>query len=227
MKNRIIKQIMLFVLAFVVFYGCDNTTNIDDDNDTIQGSGEIVTQTRTVNECSGLSIKSFGDVYLTQDDNQSIRIEADDNIIDQVITREENGVLVVGLENGSYSNVTLRVYASLKTIESLAINGAGSITAQNSINSDNLYLTINGAGNIYIQGEGNYLNCLINGAGNISAKEFTTAACKAYVNGAGNCTVYVTDELDATVNGAGNIFYYGNPPVVKISITGIGQIIRK
>ena len=227
MRNRIIKQIMLFVLAFVVFYGCNNTTNIDDDNDTIQGSGEIVTQTRTVNECSGLSIKSFGDVYLTQDDNQSIRIEADDNIIDQVITREENGVLVVGLENGSYSNVTLRVYASLKTIESLAINGAGSITAQNSFNCDNLYLTINGAGNIYIQGEGNYLNCLINGAGNITAKEFTTAACKAYVNGAGNCTVYVTDELDATVNGAGNIFYYGNPPVVKISITGVGQIIRK
>lgn len=227
MRNRIIKQIMLFVLAFVVFYGCDNTTNIDDDNGTIRGSGKIVTQTRTVNECSGLSIKSFGDVYLTQDDTQSIRIEADDNIIDQVITRKENGVLVVGLENGSYSNVTLRVYASLKTIESLAINGAGSITAQNSFNCDNLYLTINGAGNIYIQGEGNYLNCLINGAGNISAKEFTTAACKAYVNGAGNCTVYVTDELDATVNGAGNIFYYGNPPVVKISITGVGQIIRK
>lgn len=228
MKSKLIKQVMLFVLSIIIFYGCNNTVNINDDNgETIHGSGKIVSQTRTVDECSGLMIKNLGNVYLTQDDNQSILIEADDNIIDQVITREEGGVLVVGLKDGSYSNVTLKAYISLKTIESLTINGAGNITTQNSLSCGDLYVTINGAGNIIVKGTGDYLNSLINGAGNITSKEFPVAKCKAYVNGAGNCTVYVTDELDATVNGAGNIYYYGNPTTVRTSISGVGRIIRK
>ena len=136
-------------------------------------------------------------------------------------------MLVIGLKDGSYSNVTLKAYISLKTIRSLTINGAGNIATQNSLSCDNLYVTINGAGNIVVKGTGDYLNSLINGAGNITAKEFLVARCKAYVNGAGNCSVYTSDELDATVNGAGNIYYYGNPPVVRASITGVGQIIRK
>ena len=228
MKNKLIKQVMLFVLSIIIFYGCNNTVNINDDNgETIHGSGKIVSQIRTVDECSGLMIKNLGNVYLTQDDNQSIVIEADYNIIDQVITKKENDMLVVGLKDGSYSNVTLKAYVSLKTIESLTINGAGNITTLNSLSCDNLYITINGAGNITVKGNGNYLNSLINGAGNITAKEFPVATCKAYVNGAGNCTINVTDELDATVNGAGNIYYYGNPSTVRTSISGVGRIIKK
>lgn len=226
MKARIIKSFVVFFLSLVVFYGCDESSN-SYDSDTIYGSGKIVTQTRTVEECSGLTIKNQANVYLTQDDNQSIRIEADDNIIDDVITRKENGVLVVGLKDGSYSDITFKVYVSLKTIESLTINGAGNIATQNSLSCTDLYVTINGAGNIVVKGTGNYLNSSINGAGNISAKDFPVARCRAYVNGAGNCTIYVTDELDAAVNGAGNIYYYGNPSVVRTSISGVGQIIRK
>ena len=227
MKSKIVKRILLFVLSLVVFYGCNNTIDTDDDSNTIHGSGNIVTQSRTVDECSGITVKSFGNVYLTQDDNQSILIEADDNIIDEVIIRKENGVLFVGLEDGSYSNVTVKLYVSLKTIESLTINGAGNITTQNSLTCDNLSLNINGAGNITVTGSGNYLNSLINGAGNILAKDFIVEKCKADVNGAGNCTVYVTEELDAVINGAGNIYYYGNPSVVRTSISGVGRIIKK
>ena len=39
--------------------------------------------------------------------------------------------------------------------------------------------------------------------------------------------MYATNELDATVNGAGTIYYYGNPPTVKTSISGVGQIVPR
>jgi len=225
MKIDIIKKAMLFILSFIILYGCDKS-NINDD-DTIHGSGKIVSQTRDVEECSGLTIKNMGNVYLTQADIQSIRVEADDNIIDDVITRKENGELVVGLEDGSYSNITLKIYVSLKTIESLSIQGAGNIYGQNSFECDSLDCVINGAGNINVQGNGNYQNCFINGAGNINAENFIVEKCKVFVNGAGTCTVNVTEDLDASVNGAGTIFYYGNPSNVRTSITGVGQITSK
>ena len=224
MKAGLIKKIMLIILSLVIFYGCDKESDINND-DTIHGSGKIVSQTREVEECSGLTVKNIGDIYLTQDNTQSIRIEADDNLIDQVISTKENNSLLIGLEDGNYSNVTLRAYISLKTIERITINGAGKVTTQNSLSCDNLYAVINGAGDVTIRGTGNYMYCFINGAGNIMAKDFSIRNCEAMVNGAGNITLTVTEGLDATVNGAGNIFYYGNPTSVTTSISGVGQIV--
>ena len=224
--KTVLKNLSLLVLAFVIFYGCDKSSDINN-NDTIYGSGKIVSQTREVEECSGLTIQNMGEIYLTQDNSQSIRIEADDNIMNQVISNKVNGALVIGLKDGSYSNVTLRAYVSLKTIESITINGAGKITTQNSLNCDNLDLIINGAGDVTVLGNSNYMYCFINGAGNVMAKDFSVQKCKAMVNGTGNITLTVTEDLDATVNGAGNIYYYGNPANVTTSIIGVGHIVRQ
>ena len=144
-----------------------------------------------------------------------------------IISTKENNSLLIGLKDGNYSNVTLRAYISLKTIERITINGAGKVTAQNSLSCDNLYTVINGAGNVTIRGNGNYIYCFINGAGNIMAKDFYVRSCEALVNGAGNITLTATEDLKATVNGAGNIFYYGNPTNVTTSIIGVGQIVRR
>jgi len=227
MRNNIsIYKIILSSLPLILFQTCNESSDISNNN-TIYGSGNVVSQTRTVEECSGLMLQNTGNVYLTQDDNQLIRIEADDNIIDNVETRKENGSLLVGLENGSYSYITLKIYVSLKSINRLSIDGAGNINTENNIECDYLNCIINGAGNINLKGTANYFDCSINGTGNISAKEFQSKKCKALVNGAGNITIYVSEELDATVNGVGNIYYYGNPPVVRTTITGLGQIIKR
>lgn len=222
--KKIIPQITLFSLLFFLS-GCDKDSNINDNN-TIVGSGNIVTETREVSECNGISIKTIGSVYLSQGEEQSIRVEADDNIIDDVITRSENGILVVGLDEGSYSNITLKVYVTLNTINNISSNGAGNLSMVNSFDCNSLNCLINGAGTIILLGSTDYFNCIVNGAANIYAKEFLTKKCDVVVNGAGNCTVFVTDELDATVNGVGNINYYGNPPVVRTSISGLGHIIN-
>ena len=221
-------KIMLLAVLLLFFIGCDkNKDNNINSDETIYGSGRIVSQTRTASECSGVKVNSTGNVYLTLDTKQSIRIEADDNIIDKVIAREENNVLVTGLSSGSYSNITLKIYVSLKTISQLSIVGAGSIRLQNSITAGDLGCFIDGAGLIYVKGTGDYLDCLINGAGTIDAKDFTVPKCKVVVNGAGVCTVYTTSELDAVINGAGIIYYYGDPPTVNTSIIGAGQIVKK
>ena len=223
---KAVQIISLFLIALLFCTGCDNTNSVNS-NDTIYGSGVIVTKTVSVAECSGITINSVGNVYLTQDTVQSIRIEADDNIMDKVIAREENGILVTGLPSGSYSNITLRIYVSMKSINQLAIVGAGNIELQNSIASSDLNCSIDGAGRIYVVGTGNSMNCLINGAGTIDAKDFAVVKCKAVVNGAGACTVNTSSELDASINGAGTIYYYGNPSSVKTSILGVGQIVKK
>jgi hypothetical protein len=223
MRITTVKRMIICVLPVLVCFGCKDSVN---SNDAIHGSGNVVAQARTVDVCEGVTVMSTGNVSLTQADNQSIRIEADDNIIGRVIAEKQNGILVVGLPDGSYTNVTVRIYVSMKTIKTLSIEGAGNIQSTNMINSQSLNCSINGAGNITLQGQGDDLSCSINGAGNFNAKNFTAKTCTAIVNGAGSCTVSCTDKLDATVSGVGSVYYYGNPATVNSTISGVGQITK-
>lgn len=206
--------------------GCVEHVYINDP-ETKYGSGKIISETRNVDECYGVCLKYAGKIFLTQGDEQSIRIEADDNIIDDVVAQSENGILNVGLKEGSYSNATVRIYVVLKNIKSISIEGAGNIVVENPITCSDLICNINGAGDIDLWGNGNTLSCRINGAGNISAFDFPAKYCTAKISGTGNCTVNVSENLDASISGVGNITYDGNPKSVKSSISGIGKINKR
>jgi hypothetical protein len=224
MKKFFFISIFLLILLSVLMTGCMNDSNV---NETNYGSGRIVSQNRSVEECTGINIRYAGNVYLSQGDVQSVRVEADDNIINNVKTYADDGILNVGLDEGNYSNVTVRIYVILKTIDNVTIQGAGNITAENSLVCDQVYCSINGAGDINLNGNANNLTCGINGAGNINALGFPVKTCNARINGTGSCTVNVSEDLDAAISGVGNIIYDGNPTQVKSKVSGVGKISRK
>jgi hypothetical protein len=194
------------------------------DDDSIIGSGRMVSEERTVAPCTSIRIVGSAKVFLTQDSPQRIRVEADDNIIDQVTTRSENGYLVVGLEQGSYSNTTVNVYVSLATVENLEITGAGDITTSHPIQCDAMRCHIEGAGNISLAGTANVQSIIIDGAGNVGNFDLLSSECTAIINGTGNCEVHVTQRFDGEINGVGKIVYEGNPREVHTSINGLGSI---
>ncbi len=214
---------LIFLVFLVLFSACNNSDNINGSGNTIKGSGKLITQERNLSECNGINLRYAGNIYLKQDSIQSVKVEADDNIIDNVITQNQGSILIAGLQNGSYSDVTVRIYISLISIENLTIDGAGNIEIQNDINCDNLSCIINGAGDINLSGKGDLLSCIIKGAGNINAFNFEVRTCQAKIKGTGNCSVYAARTLNAEITGVGNIVYDGNPVVVS-SITGIGNI---
>ncbi|MGE5314858.1 MAG: head GIN domain-containing protein [Acidobacteriota bacterium] len=193
---------------------------------SIDGSGHLVTQTKSLGSFDGIRIKTMGSVYLTQGEDESVRIEADDNIMDRVIAENHGGTLTVGLKDGSYSDVTLRVYVTTKRLRSIAIDGAGSFECRSPITTPSLDCSVSGAGSIELRGSCDEFECTINGAGNISAKDLAVHSCRAELNGAGHCSITVTEKLDASVSGIGAITYYGNPPVVHSHVSGIGAVSK-
>jgi hypothetical protein len=219
--------LLSFSFFLIVLSGCNNSSSINEPEEKITGSGRLITQERNVNECTGINLRYAGNIYIKQDSIQSILVEADDNIINNVVTQSTDGILSAGLTNGSYSNVTVKIFVSLKSIKSLTIQGAGNIVAQNEIISSQPDCIINGAGDIYLVGGGNSLNCIINGAGNINAFDFIADSCHAKIIGTGNCYVFAKESLDAVITGVGNIIYAGNPGNVSSSVTGVGNITSR
>lgn len=221
--HRQIPILVVIVLISTVLEGCFNHRHRDGD-ESIVGSGRTVTEERNVPSCLGVQIVGSGKVFLQQGTRQSIRVEADDNIIDRVVTRCENGYLITGLEEGSYSNTTVNIYVTLTAIEDVEILGAGDVVATGPIQGDALKCRIEGAGNISLDGNTVTQTIVIDGAGNIANFGLVCSRCTTTINGTGNCEVHVTQQLNGEINGVGNIVYEGNPPDVKTSINGIGKI---
>jgi hypothetical protein len=228
MRNRTeIVIVILVALIFLGMTGCFYEHHRHHNDDSIVGSGRIQTQERTVEPCRGVQIVGSAKVFLRQDAQQSIRVEADDNIIDRVVTRYENGNLVVGLEEGSYAETTVDVYVSLAEIENVEIIGAGDITSRNSLQCGVIRCHISGAGNISLDGTADAQTVVIDGAGNVSNFGLITARTSAVINGTGECDVTATQHFDGVINGVGSIVYDGHPAEVQSSVNGIGRIVPR
>jgi len=194
---------------------------------TITGSGRILSQERIVDAFRGVQIKGFGKVHISQGSSQSLRVDADDNVIDQVRTSVEAGMLLVDMEKKvSYANVTIEIYVTVPDLERLEITGAGDITTESPIRVETLVCDIEGAGTIRLSGWADRLEARISGSGKICCFDFVARSCKAVISGMGSCEVNVTESLDAVITGMGDIIYDGNPEVTQ-RVTGMGSVRGK
>ena len=219
------KNLLLLAMTFVVafMFGCsDNDTVVN--NNQIVGSGRIVAQVRTVGTYSGIQVTNFAKVIITQDTVEQLRIESDDNIIDHVLTSVNGGILMVGLDNGSYNNITVNVYTSMKTIKRLESVGTAEFSTTNPIQTDSILCRITGAGTITLVGTATFEAVEIIGAGSIHNFDLVATRCVTTISGSGTIEVNVTSRLDAIIAGTGSIVYAGNPQTVQQSVSGVGSI---
>ena len=219
---KLVLPVALVMMTFLSL-GCSRDDNVVGRNQ-ITGSGKLVSESRVVGTFDGIQVTNFANVVIKQDTIESLRIEADDNIIDDVMTSLNGTSLVVGLRNGSYNNVTVNVYVSMKNIKLLESTGSAEFSTVNSIQTDSLSCIITGAGSITLAGKTNYEKIVITGSGNVHNANLVSSYCGVTISGAGSVEAQVTMQLDAIIAGSGTIIYSGNPAIVHQSISGTGVI---
>jgi hypothetical protein len=226
-KNRLLSnlRILPWLSVGLIVAGCH--THVTDPGPDFAGSGHVVSEQRSVGQFQSIVLESVGNVQVTQDTTQQVVVRADDNIINRVTTRVENGVLIVGLLPGSYGNITVDFSITVTALEMLRINGAGNVSCTGPVQTDSLAGVVTGSGSMTLWGRARTQALLITGAGSVHSHEMVASYCSVMITGTGNADVYVTQQLDALITGVGNITYAGNPPVVHQQVTGIGSIARR
>ena len=100
-----------------------------------RGNGEVVEESRKVtNQFTQVHASEGLDVFVTQGDDFSINVEADENIIDLIGTDVRDGRLKVhAIEN--IGRATKNVYVTLPDISSLSTSSGADLIGQNTISS--------------------------------------------------------------------------------------------
>jgi hypothetical protein len=213
----------------------------------VAGSGKIEAETRKVQGFNAVSIEYPAMVVIRQGESESLEVEADDNLLPQLVTRVQNGtleirnserdwskrvnpsqtvkitIIVKGLSDVDFSSAGTLLIDGLET-EKLDINlsGAGEVTLAN-LKVLELDCGLSGAGNIRAGGTADKLNVQIDGFGSFYGDKLNSMEADIGINGAGSANVRVKNKLVAEINGAGSVGYYGSPDVDQ-QINGAGAV---
>ena len=245
MKNSTFSKILLGVAVCMIVAGAISFANKGVFG--VNGSGNIKTEQRQPGEFHSIETNGFMNVYVTQGEPQPIRIEGDDNLLDNITTEVKNGVLIIGTKDGSISTKNdTKIYVSMRDIKKLSIAGSGSIQGRNDFKTEDLKLEVEGSGDIKvagafknvkseISGSGDIIvkgtalaqSVEVNGSGDVHAENLqTNGNCSVEISGSGDCKVWTNGVLKAEINGSGDVRYKGTPTSVDSDIIGSGSITK-
>jgi len=214
-----------------------------------QGSGNIMTETRDVSGFHAIEVDYPAQVFVKPGAKESVKIEADDNVLPELKTQVRNGVLEISFRrpNPRYVNPTepVKITVVVKELDDVeftsageliiadiesdeldvSISGAGNLEL-NEIQVTSLHVSLSGAGSMSASGEADNLDVNISGFGDFKGGQLHSQDALVDISWAGSATVWVDDNLTAQVSGAGSVDYYGSADVSK-QISGVGSVNHK
>lgn len=223
-------------------WGVDNSFN-----GALPGSGVMAKETRKAEGFDAISIRFPAEVVISQGSQESVVVEAEDNLLPQLTTSVKSGTLVIENNETNWSKrvdptKTVKITIVVKNLKEINFSSAGTLVVEK-LNSDELGLslsgagevtlsglkvgkldiTLSGAGTIHANGKADNVSIGISGLGSFEGESLSSQVADIEISGAGNASLRVEKELTAKVSGAGSINYYGDPTVDK-HISGAGAV---
>ncbi len=208
------KRISIFLALICVFL-----ISCEDDSVKIIGSGKIITEARNVESFHTVSTNSIIDVTIKQSDNQSVSVTTDDNVIQQVETKVSNGTLFIGLEDGEYKDITIKIAVEIPTLNAIDNLGTGDMNIEGFSDLDTFKAKLTGTGDVKLTGSAEQLFVKSLGTGNFKGFGFIVEECEVSQTGTGNCEIHAINTIEGKLTGTGNLYYRGTP---KINVTTVG-----
>jgi hypothetical protein len=212
-----------------------------------RGSGTVVSEEREIGELTEVELQSFGSVHIKQGERESLRIEAEDNLLRYIETEVRGGKLVIRHRRGTrlVNTMPIDYYVTVRALNAISVSGAGNVDAPE-LKTERFAVRLSGAGNVQIEGlEAEQLKATISGAGGLAieggdiqeqeviisgagdyrARDLKSREATVRLSGMGSATVHARDRLDVTISGAGSVQYVGDPEVEQ-QVTGLGRVRR-
>jgi hypothetical protein len=213
----------------------------------VRGSGNVVEESRAVSGFAAVALAGSGQLIIEVGKSESLRIEAEDNLMQYLQTRVRNGTLEIGTQQGISLTPTqpIRFYLTAVELDTIAISGSSEVEAPNlqaaqfsvtvsgsgdveiaELHADTLTVVISGSGDVSIAGgKVDEQEITLSGSGKYTARNLKSTRAEVHTSGSANVTIRASEHLQATISGSGNVRYLGNP-TVESKVSGSGDIER-
>ncbi len=212
----------------------------------VSGNGNIQTQDRSVGSFKSVEVGGSAKVLVSQGDQNSVKIEADENLLQFIDVYKEGDKVIVREKPGYNLQPTkdIKIYVTAPVYSRIEASGACDIIGQTKIsNPEDLHMhvsgsgdirmevdaprlrsSISGSGSIFLKGETKEVELDLSGSGHAHCFELLSENTSVTISGAGSAEVYASVKLSANVSGMGNVSYKGNATDVTQHVSGSGSV---
>ncbi|MEA1887520.1 MAG: head GIN domain-containing protein [Bacteroidota bacterium] len=213
----------------------------------VTGNGDVQKEEREAPVFTGVTTSSAVDVYLSQANGHRIVVEADENLLEYIVTEVKNGVLRIYTDNVNIRKAEImRVYVTMEEVEYISASSAGDVIGETPVKAENLKISAsssgdvklevyanklslktNSAGDITLKGKADFLEASTSSAGDIKAYDLEVREAELSSSSAGDIKITVTERLKARASSAGDIIFYGDPEYVDARSSSGGNVVRR
>jgi len=243
---------LLIAGVVFLFSGGFGPKNISDNrgilgiNFGIVGSGFTIEEERDVAEFNSISTSSGINIILEQSDKQSVKIEAEENILPFIETNVRAGELIVKFSSGMLfmqTNKPVNCYISANDINSIKLSSSAALSCDD-LNSDELSINMSSSASAQVNAEVKYLkinmsssailkisgealkqDVSVSSSAKYLAEDLKSSECFVKSSSSAQAFINVSDELNAEASSSGQIKYTGSPNIIS-SISSAGSIIN-
>lgn len=207
----------LFLLLALIVTGCPAG------HSGIAGSGQSKTELRNVPPFTALETDGDYRIEIICQDKQSVEISGDDNLLPLIKTEVKAGKLLIEEQEHLAPKEKLVVKIHIPTLKAISLNGAAQLNLK-ALKTDSFDLDSSGASKMELAGMAKQFKLQVSGAASIHSSELHTQQTFIDMSGAGDASVYASEQLDVHISGMGKVVYSGHPKKVNQDISGAGQI---
>jgi len=238
MKTTLKLIVLLLTLSLT---SCNGNLNLIDG---IDGSGNVVTEKRNIETPFTKIQASTGvEVILEQGSPSEVEVEVDDNLMKYIVTRVENGTLIVKIDGNINTMENAIVRVKTKTIEGLESSSGASIKTINKLSGTSVALKTSSGSTIQadleyekvscestsgseikVSGKALTLDTKSSSGSEINAKELASNEITAQSTSGSSTTVNPIVLLNAKASSGSSIDYVKEPKKVVKEETSGGSV---
>lgn len=234
-------QLLVVIVITLLFSSCGF------DKKTLDGSGNVVTQNRTV--ATGFTtITTSGnvEVYITQGSASTVVVEADDNLQQHIKTEVKGTELSITCDVNIDNAEAKRVTVTLPKIEGIEAAGGSIVKGKTQLKGDKIMLSSSSGSNLEvsvdakeiaseassgsslkISGRTNDLKTDASSGSSLNASALIAKDVKADASSGGNIAVNPTESLDADASSGSVINYVSTPKKINSDASSGGSISQE
>lgn len=211
-----------------------------------RNQGPEIRVTRNTGLFTSIEVQNGIDVYLTQGEPAPLTVEAQEKLIDYLITEVKDGVLKVYFDKNVSFVKMARVHVTAPKIvrintsggsdfegetvisgKELVIEASGGSDIKMEVDLGNLGIKTSGGSDVYISGKADKLVVKTSGGSDLHGGDLVVHTAKLESSGGSDIRIHVLDELIAVASGGSDIVYRGNPSILKIESSSSSDVTKR
>lgn len=208
------------------------------------------TQNRAVKNFDAIKVSSGIDLFLSMGTEETLKVIADDDVIDDVITEVKKGTLHIYMKKKDWprffnwgATQSRKVYVTVKELSLLSASSGSDVKSEGTltgkrlevsassgsdvvldVNYKSMSLDSSSGSDLKVSGKAKTVKASASSGSDIIARDLKVATCHASASSGSDISIHVTREIHASASSGADIRYYGKPGVKEIDESSGGDV---